>query len=142
MELNVADLAQRGNWIGTNRPVYEEEASEPSDDENVDNDDDEVAGMELRAKPAQKNPIVSNKSSSQSKKEPETKKEVARAVKRAALRQVTSSKIFKQKERLERQKNKKRSAQLKMRQEKVLKKTRGKGKPSKSSKKKSTRRPS
>ena len=128
LELNVAELAQRSNWIGTNQPVYEEEAA-ASDDENSEDDDDDITGMSIKAKPPRKfntQETKTNLGNTSNKKEPETKKEVARAVKKAVLKRVGTSRVFKHKERLDRQKNKKLASQLKRRQEQILKKG-GKG---------------
>lgn len=132
LELDVADLAQRSNSIGTNQPVYEDDKATKESEGEENSDEEEVTGMELKRKvveitpKVEKNTTDKRKTGQGTRKEPETKKEVARVVKRAALKQVNNSKVFLQKQRLERQKNKKRSTQLKMRQEKMLKKSRGK----------------
>ncbi|XP_015610321.1 nucleolar protein 12 [Cephus cinctus] len=123
LEVNVADLAEKANWIGQNKVTYEgDEDTEKQNEEQADEDGDEmIAGMELTVEPKQKNRGVQAPTSMDFG----TKKEVKRAVKRAALKQVQKSKAFKLKQRLERQKNKKQSMQQKRRNEKIVKKREG-----------------
>lgn len=108
LELNVADLAEGGKWIGANKFAEEkEEQDDKSDQYDNDEDDNEIEGMSLHEKSKEK---VQEKSKSDNQNV-KSAKELKQEVKKAALKRVKKSKAFQQKQRLERQKNKKQSRQ-------------------------------
>ncbi|XP_054284532.1 nucleolar protein 12-like [Macrosteles quadrilineatus] len=88
VELNPVDLESKNNWIGSNRVQYEtdkEDESEKEDDEK-EKESSELLGMELKSE-----------------------KDVRKAIKHKATKQVQKSKAFQTKQRLEKKKQIKKS---------------------------------
>lgn len=97
-ELSTSDIAKRNNWIGENKPTYDQETSE-EESENEETEES-VPGMELKEK------------TTKNKKENiefETEKQLKRALKKQATKNVQKSKAFQMKNKVERQKQKKKS---------------------------------
>lgn len=97
-ELSTTEIAKRNNWIGENKVVYDE----PEDDEVEEEEDKtEIPGMEVNKKEVKK----------EEKKVPEfkTEKDVKKALKKQATKNIQKSKAFQMKNKIERQKQKKES---------------------------------
>ena len=116
LELNVADFAEQNALIGENKGIDGEESKGEEESEKNSEDDEEIVGMPLKEK---KN-IKNSKRTTEDIKI-DSKKDLKRAVKQAALKQVKKSKAFQQKQKLERQKNKKESVRKLKRLQKAQK---------------------
>ena len=128
LELNVADLEQGSSLIGENEVEYEgEDGGEVEQSDNKNSSiNDEIPGMELKQKPEKKLKQVPK---SPEKKTHETSKNIKKAIKRKATKEVQKSKVFQQKQKIEHLKNKKKMRQkLKMQQKFKKRETRGRKK--------------
>ncbi|XP_011313788.1 nucleolar protein 12 [Fopius arisanus] len=119
LELNVNDLSQSCNWIGENRPKYEEESEE---EEEEGHQGEKVPGMELNPRKS-KDLKEKEKSNHQL-----SKKSISKARQKETLKQANRSKVFQLKQRLDRQKNKKLAKKAQFKQERAMKKAKGKTK--------------
>ncbi|XP_063976917.1 nucleolar protein 12 [Diachasmimorpha longicaudata] len=121
LELNVNDLAQGSNWIGENKPKYEEACKAESTDGESE-EEEGIPGMELKPK----KPKTSKED--QETKPQLSKKSITKARQKETLKQTSKSKIFQLKERLDRQKNRKLAKRAQIKHEKAIKKAKGKTK--------------
>ncbi|XP_015435544.1 PREDICTED: nucleolar protein 12, partial [Dufourea novaeangliae] len=116
LELNVADLTEKDTFIGENKGINDvENTNEEENDENSEGDE-EIVGMALDKKKK-----IKNAKQSTENKPIDNKKDLKRAIKKAALKQVKNSRVFQQKQKLERQKNKKESMRKLKRVQKIQK---------------------
>lgn len=104
LEVNLADLKEGNRWIGENKIVEEKQENNTKKYSNDGND--EIVGMSLREKQEDLEQ-QRLKSDDQPKK---YLKELKREIKKIALKQVKNSKVFQQKQRIEKH-NKKKSRQ-------------------------------
>ncbi|XP_044731635.1 ribosomal RNA-processing protein 17 [Chrysoperla carnea] len=111
MELSENSIAKQNNWIGPNKPQYEENDKENS--ENEDSDTEEIEGMELKQKK------ISSKTIQKELPVFKTEKDVKKLLKKQATKNVQKSKPFQIKHKLEKQKMKKKSLQQKRLRAKV-----------------------
>ncbi|CAH1116105.1 unnamed protein product [Phaedon cochleariae] len=109
VELSTNDIAMKNNWIGANQPKYEENEEIESD---VQSDAEEIPGMELKHKKASK---VKKKEVSKF----DSEKDVKKALKKQATKTVKNSKIFQMKNKMERQKQMKKSIKMKRQRIKI-----------------------
>lgn len=102
-ELSTSEIAKHNNWIGENKPMYDNESS---DECIVEEDGDEnaqlVPGMDVERK-------ASGKTEKKIKQTFKTEKDVKRILKKQATKNVQKSKPFQMKNKMERQKQKKKS---------------------------------
>ncbi|KAK0168134.1 hypothetical protein PV327_001965 [Microctonus hyperodae] len=97
LELNVEKLAQSANWIGDNKPCYEEdEAESEEDNDSEENNDDFVPGMELKEKKIKKSTEVEENIQPQL-----SKKAISKAIQKETLRRTHQSSLFKMKQKRE-----------------------------------------
>ncbi|XP_071878667.1 nucleolar protein viriato [Bombus fervidus] len=118
LELNVADLAEKNALIGENKGTDEVENNEKEESDKDSENDEEIVGMPLNEKKQTKSLKENVKG-----KQIDNRKDLKKAVKRAALQQVKKSKAFQQKQKMERQKNKKESMRKRKRVEKAKKRS-------------------
>lgn len=104
LEMNLADLKEGNRWIGENKIVEEKQENNTKKYSNDGND--EIVGMSLQEKQEDLEQ-QGLKSDDQPKK---YLKELKREIKKIALKQVKNSKVFQQKQRIEKH-NKKKSRQ-------------------------------
>lgn len=109
VELSTNDIAKQSNWIGANQPKYEEEIEESDNEEQPVS---EIPGMELKRKPLP------------SKKEKEvikfnSEKDIKKALKKEATKNVKKSKVFQKKNQMESKKQRKKSMQMKKQRMKI-----------------------
>lgn len=117
LELNINQLTQSANWIGENKPTYEE-ASE-NDEESDEEEDDVVPGMELKRKKSKIIDDADNKVNL-------SKKERSRAIQKETLQSRMKNQVFQRKQKMLRNKNKKLAIREKMRKDRSVKDTKGK----------------
>lgn len=118
LELNVADLAEKNALIGENKGTDEVESNETEESDKDSENDEEIVGMPLNEKKQTKSLKENVK-----EKQIDNRKDLKKAIKRAALKQVKKSKAFQQKQKMERQKNKKESMRKRKRVEKAKKRS-------------------
>lgn len=102
LELSASDIAKRNNWIGPNQVKYE---SDEETEVTAENKNEDVPGMELKQKVKK-----------QAKEEKETfqsQKDVKKALKKQATKNVQKSKVFQLKYKIEQRKQRKKSLQQK-----------------------------
>ncbi|XP_046481656.1 nucleolar protein 12 [Neodiprion pinetum] len=130
LELNAADLVEKSNWIGENRVSHRNEkmCSDSETEKNSTDAEDEVIGMELRTKKTVPKKQDQSSEADVEKTDLHMKKAVKRVIRHQATKQVQKSKVFRLKQKIERQKNKKISLQRKMLRDKVDKKQKHGGK--------------
>lgn len=118
-ELSTNELAQQNNWIGANQIKYEVKDEEPSADEaenaSRQSDSELIPGMDLKRKP--KKDVAPAKQSDVM--ELKSAKDIKKVIKKQATKQVKKSKVYQLKNKIEKQKNKKKSLQQKRRQGKI-----------------------
>ncbi|XP_017771724.1 PREDICTED: nucleolar protein 12 [Nicrophorus vespilloides] len=112
VELSPEEIAKENNWIGPNKPKYDEDVEEEEDEEIED--EEEIPGMSLTEK---KKPKVEKP-----KKQFTSSKEIKSTLKKQATKKVQNSKVFKRKTDVERRKQKKRSMREEKERSKFLKK--------------------
>ncbi|XP_015108381.1 nucleolar protein 12 [Diachasma alloeum] len=123
LELNVNDLAQSSNWIGENKPKYEEECNDEEEVEEAEESEEQnVPGMELKPKKSK------NTNENEETKPQLSKKSISKARQKETLKQTSRSKVFQLKQRLDRQRNKKLAKKVQFKQERAIKKAKGKTK--------------
>lgn len=117
LELNIDDLAEKNALIGENKGTNNSERNREieSIDKNSENDE-EIIGMSIKEKEQIKNSKENIKN-----KQIDNRKDLKKAIKKAALKQVKKSKAFQKKQKLERQKNRKESMRKRRRIEKTQK---------------------
>ncbi|XP_057321714.1 uncharacterized protein LOC130665390 [Microplitis mediator] len=118
LELNINQLTQSANWIGENKPTYEEVSE--NDEESDEEEEDVVPGMELKRK---KSKIVDDEDES---KVNLSKKERSRAIQKETLQSRMKNQVFLRKQKMLRMKNKKLAIREKMRKGQSVKDTKGK----------------
>ncbi|KAK2579556.1 hypothetical protein KPH14_010855 [Odynerus spinipes] len=111
LEMDLDSLYEKDKCIGINKVITNEEESEK--EENTENDKECIAKTKIKG---MENEAI------------ESVKDLKRAIKQTALKEVKKSKAFQQKHRLERNKNKKQSIKIKKTQQKILKKRERKSK--------------
>ncbi|XP_043504963.1 nucleolar protein 12 [Polistes fuscatus] len=109
LEMDIDSLYEKNKCIGINRAVDNNEESEK--EEGKETEEKSIAKTSARG--------IESKSI-------ESAKDLKRAIKYAALKEVKKSKVFQQKNRLEHNKNRKLNIRKKKKQEKKLKKSDGK----------------
>ncbi|CAK9833219.1 Nucleolar protein 12 [Anthophora retusa] len=117
LELNVADLTENDALIGENKGT-DKVKNEDEENKKCSENDDEIVGMSLDKK--KKCKISKNIAE---EIQIDNKKDLKKAIKKAALKQVQKSKVFQKKQRLERQKSKKESMKKRRRIEKAQKRS-------------------
>lgn len=113
-ELSTSEIANRNNWIGENKPHYEVPVSEEESEDEASAEVENVPGMEIKQKPKK---VKEEKVTKMFK----TEKDVKKALKKQATKNVQKSKAFQMKNKMERQKNKKKSMRQKKERFKVRK---------------------
>lgn len=105
-ELSTSEIANRNNWIGENKPHYEAPVSEEESENDTSEEIESVPGMEIKAK---------QKIVKETKVKPtfKTEKELKKALKKQATKNVQKSKAFQMKNKMEQRKNKKKSMRQK-----------------------------
>ncbi|XP_043483905.1 nucleolar protein 12 [Leptopilina heterotoma] len=124
LELKVSDLEQQSSLIGENIVKYDDDDDdENKNGKNEESDDNcnsnEVPGMEIVRKPLKKKKIEKELPE---KKPTESGKNIKKAIKRIATKEVQKSKAFQQKQKMEHLKNKKKMRQKVKNQNKLKKK--------------------
>ncbi|KAG8041015.1 hypothetical protein G9C98_002003 [Cotesia typhae] len=130
LELDVNKLRQSDNWIGENKPTYENDVID-NDDESDDEESTTVPGMELKTKPK----FVEE----QSDRLHLTKKELSRVVQKETLQKRKKNKIFQRKQKILRSKNRKMAIKEKIRKEHLSERVKGRPVKGKKKNKKSSR---
>lgn len=123
LELNIDDLAEKNALIGENKGTNNSERDRGIETDKNSENDEEIVGMSIK----EKEQIKSSKENIKNK-QIDNRKDLKKAIKKAALKQVKKSKAFQKKQKLERQKNKKESMRKRRRIEKAQKRI---GKPKK-----------
>lgn len=129
LELDVNKLRQSDNWIGENKPTYENDVID--NDESDDEESTTVPGMELKTKPK----FVEEKSDGLHL----TKKELSRVVQKETLQKMKKNKIFQRKQKILRSKNRKIAIKEKIRKERLSERVKGRPVKGKKKNKKSSR---
>ncbi|XP_047359355.1 nucleolar protein 12 [Vespa velutina] len=109
LEMDIDSLYEKNKCIGINKVIDNKKESER--EENVEADGKSTAEISIQG---------------MEDKNIESAKDLKRAIKQAALKEVKKSKAFQQKNRLEHNKNKRQSIKKKKKQQKILKKREGK----------------
>lgn len=100
--LGVDDLAQKHNWIGTNKGFVEESQSEEEEEEEGEADSEEIQGMGLTEK-KEKEP--KKEKENLPVKKYESKKDIDREMKKKTLKAIKKNKAFQAKGREKRSKD-------------------------------------
>ncbi|KAF7391649.1 hypothetical protein HZH68_011192 [Vespula germanica] len=109
LEMDIDSLYEKNKCIGINKVIDNKKESEK--EENMETDEKSTAEISIQGMEG---------------KNIESAKDLKRAIKQAALKEVKKSKAFQQKNRLEHNKNKRQSIKKKKKQQKILKKREGK----------------
>lgn len=109
LEMDIDSLYEKNKCIGINKVIDNKKESEK--EKNVETDEKSTTEISIEGMEG---------------KNIGSAKDLKRAIKRAALKEVKKSKAFQQKNRLEHNKNKKASIKKKKKQQKILKKREGK----------------
>ncbi|XP_017879404.2 uncharacterized protein LOC108632480, partial [Ceratina calcarata] len=112
VELNMQDLSKKNALIGDNKGSDSNTENEVSDTESRHSE--EIVGMSLKGK-------KEKRSKSMKERIENNGTDVKKEIKRIALKKVKGSKVFQQKQKLERQKNRKESLRKRKRVEKIQK---------------------
>jgi len=106
VELSADNIAKHSNWIGANRPKYESDGEQESDDPEANKEAEEIPGMELHNKPMKATKKMGGPKF-------QSEKQIKKEIKKQATKNVQRSKVFQKKNKLEQQKQKKQSLKAK-----------------------------